>query len=278
MKKRLLGTIAGLAFSAMSIINAHAVPAPEVTYDLVQNIFGFNLEEEGTLRQSLLLAVGMDHTTPESPFNKERIGIPFIVDAGPNFWVNRLKSGERQLEVMVNNALLLMFTKEVIPNQELVARRLLEAAAKQSYWPADFYIAEYNLTNQLTRDYQNPDLVRLPLKDNEALQVVARDTMERFNRCAAIGFAPCQYRIGFWLASNQETIGDGVHVLQQAIATTLADTRYKGRLEGAAINAARVIVQYGEQAGLPEDQITKTAEFIEAMQQDMIVETQDQTQ
>ncbi|MEH6814697.1 MAG: hypothetical protein V7677_19355, partial [Motiliproteus sp.] len=220
--------VAALAFSAALAAPAlaQAVTAPEVTYDRVQEIFGLNLETDESSKKLLLLAVGMDHTSPDSPFANQRIGIPFIVEAGPGYWVSRLKSGERKVEVLVNNALLLMFTDKEIPRKQEVARKLLEVAAESGYWPADFYIADFNLETKLSKDLQKTDYVRLPLRDNEQLRGVAEDTMARLNRCAEIGFAPCKYRIGFWLLGSEQTMPDGINVLKSAITTSIADRRY----------------------------------------------------
>ncbi len=74
--------------------------------------------------------------------------------------------------------------------------------------------------------------------------------MKRYNECAELGFAPCQYRIGFWLANSKKSLNEGLNVLRQAIKTTSKDTRYNGALDGAIIMAAKEIVFKGEQAGL----------------------------
>ena len=114
---RLLGILVALSLSLFSSIAASESnssaekPFPEVTFDKVQEIFGHNLDTDDTVLKTLLLAIGMDHTSTESPHANERIGIPYIVHEGPGYWVARLKSGERKLEVLVNNALLLLFTK-----------------------------------------------------------------------------------------------------------------------------------------------------------------------
>tara|TARA_R110002167_G_scaffold204404_2_gene408475 strand:+ start:6584 stop:7423 length:840 start_codon:yes stop_codon:yes gene_type:complete len=279
MKQRIRHALAALTISAsLAAIPVQAAPAPEVTYDMVQEIFGLNLETEDTALKTLLLAVGMDHTSPDSPFAELRIGIPFIVHDGPNYWVSRLKSGERKVDVLVNNALLLLFTKEEIPRKEEVARKLMELAGGAGYWPADFYIANDNIEKRLSRDYSTPNFVSLPMKDNVELQALAQDTMNRLNRCAGIGFAPCQYRIGFWLVSSPETRSDGVKVLQQAVATSIADKRYKGFLEAPAIMAAEQILLHGKAAGLDDEQITNITEFVSVMREEIAEAAQEPLQ
>ncbi len=215
-------------------------PFPEVTFDKVQEIFGHNLDTDNTMLKTLLLAIGMDHTSKNSPHADQNIGIPYIVHKGLGYWVARLKSGERKLEVLVNNALLLLFTKEEIPKSKETGFALLKSAADRGYWPADYYVAESNLTNHLTMDYTStPSNAGLISKDTKA---IAQDTMACYNRCAEMGFAPCQYRIGFWLSNSPDTLKDGLNILRTAIHTTMNDTRYQGALDGALVMAAKEIV------------------------------------
>lgn len=240
----------------------HTKVAPDVTLDVVQDIFGFNLDNAQGIEKVFLLAVGMDHTTPNSPHADQEIGIPYIVDKGPKYWVSRLQEGHYDLEVIVNNALLLMFTKEEIPGGKEAASKLLGKASEMGYWPADYYVADYNIANYLARDVtelatatngiQDPDLKRL-----------ASETMAKFNSCAELGFAPCQYRLGFWLTSAENTMKDGLEILMHAIKTTLADKRYQGILNGSVIEAAKEVVMKGDLAGI--DKIVRQ-EYLTLMQ------------
>lgn len=252
---KLMTIVAALSLSLISSLAISEVeapmsgkPFPEVTFDKVQEIFGHNLDTDDTVRKTLLLAIGMDHTTTQSPHANQRIGIPYIVHEGPNYWVRRLRSGDRTLEVLVNNALLLLYTKEEIPKAKETGFALLKASAEKGYWPAEYYIAEVNLAEHLTLDYTSatPSTGLL----DKSTKAIARDTMARYNRCAEMGFAPCQFRIGFWLAGSPKTISDGLNILRAAIHTTRADTRYQGVLDSAVIMAAREIVFKGEQAGM----------------------------
>jgi len=223
--------------------------SPEVTLDIVQEIFGHNLDTNDATLRTLLLAIGMDHTTNESPNFKSSIGIPFIVDRGPGYWVERLNSGDHETEVLVNNALLLLFTKEEIAKAKETAFQLMEAAADRGYWPASFYVAENNLTKYLAVDLSDES----PLteeKKSSSIQLIAKDTMNRYNECAKMGFAPCQYRVGFWLVGTKKTLKDGLEVLRLAINTTMKDTRYSDVLDDAIVLAAKEIVFKGEDAGL----------------------------
>lgn len=252
---KLVTIFAALVMSLVSTVaiseegtSGHGKPFPEVTFDKVQEIFGHNLETDDTVLKTLLLAIGMDHTTTKSPHVSQRIGIPYIVHEGPAYWVRRLKSGDGALEVLVNNALLLLYTKENIPKAKETAFSLLKASAEKGYWPAEYYIAEVNLAEHLTQDYASAT-PSTGLMD-KTTKAIARETMARYNRCAEMGFAPCQFRIGFWLSGSPKSLSDGLNILRAAIHTTRADTRYQGVLDSAVIMAAREIVFKGEQAGM----------------------------
>lgn len=244
---------AGLSLISTLAISESEPPVPgkaipEVTFDKVQEIFGHNLDTDDTMLKTLLLAVGMDHTSSNSPHAEQDIGVPYIVHRGAGYWVARLKTGERALEVLVNNALLLLFTKEEIPNAKETGVALLIAAADKGYWPADYYVAEINLANHLTMDYTIASPKTGLIKGD--VKAIAQDTMARYNRCAEMGFAPCQYRIGFWLSNSPQTLKDGLDVLRTAIHTTMNDTRYQGALDRALVMAAKEIVFKGDQVGM----------------------------
>ena len=234
---------------------------PEVTFDKVQEIFGFNLNTQDTTLKSLLLAVGFDHTAVNSPNVKQDIGIPYIVKKGPGYWIDKLKNGDYEVDVLVNNALLLLFTKEEIPGGGDTALSLMKIASTKGYWPADFYIADINLKKYLMSPPENEGK---SLKiQSDRVKVIAEDTLDRFSRCAEIGFAPCQYRIGFWLSNSKGTIVDGIAVLRKAIDTTLNDKRYEGSLNAAMVKAAEIIVFNGEQVGMNTDIRTQYVELIQ---------------
>src|SRR5690554_3140903 len=154
--KRLVGSLClvGAMMAEPVLASSEALPGkpfPEVTFDLVSGIFGHNLDTSEERLQTLLLAIGMDHTTPTSPHFEEEVGIPFIVHYGPNHWVNRLTSGDMSVDVLVNNALLLLFAEADIPNREQAAFDLMKMASDKGYWPADYFVAETNLLNHLVR-------------------------------------------------------------------------------------------------------------------------------
>ncbi|MDN3385101.1 hypothetical protein QL995_20970 [Pseudoalteromonas sp. APC 3358] len=224
-------------------------PSPDVSFEKVEGIFGQNINTSDSTLKMLLLAIGMDHTAVHSPHFSQSIGIPFIADRGPEYWVSRLKSGETELEVIVNNALLLLFTKESIPDGHNAALKLMTVAAERGYWPAEFYVAEKSLMERLVHDFSKPS-PRTGKIQAESQRALAQATMDRFSRCAQMGFAPCQYRVGFWLSAGNSTKRQGLGVLRQAIQTTMKDTRYKGILDGALILAAQEIVRSGEEAGI----------------------------
>lgn len=258
----LVGAMTIAAPASASSETPSGKPFPEVTFDRVSEIFGHNLDTSEERLQTLLLAIGMDHTTPTSPFLEEEVGIPFIVHYGPNHWVNRLTSGDMSVDVLVNNALLLLFAEADIPNREQAAFDLMKSASKKGYWPADYFVAETNLLNHLVR---GPD-VAIPMAatiETSGLKQVARDTMDAFSRCAEIGFAPCRYRIGFWLSNSQQTLQDGLKVLQAAIDVNLKDTRYEDKLDGALVAAAHELAVRGEAIGLDSDTVAQYRKLID---------------
>lgn len=231
-------------------------PFPEVTFDRVSKIFGHNLDTDDGRLKTLLLAIGMDHTTPSSPHTEQKVGIPFIVHYGPDYWVERLTGGETSVDVLVNNALLLLFAEAEIPNREQAAFDLMERAADSGYWPAAYFVAETNLLTHLVREPEISTPTSLQI-DHSGQERLAQETMAAYNRCAEIGFAPCQFRIGFWLINSPENLSDGLRVLQVAIDTSLKDTRYDGVLDNVVANAANQVVTQGGVIGLDSAAISQ---------------------
>lgn len=241
--------MAGAVAEAGPPVYASPKPVPDLEPGQVQAIFGSNLETSKEELELLLLAVAMDHTSPNSPNINHNIGIPYIVGNGPKYWVNRLEQGDRSVDVLVNNALLLLYTKEEIPGGNELANDLLRAAASAGYWPADYYVAEIQLKENLVRDEKQFSLTANSIVDVHQKQI-AQDTFSRLSRCAEIGFAPCQYRVGFWLLAEDERISDGVKALRQAVKTTLEDQRYNGVLDSLVSSAATMVAHYHKAAGL----------------------------
>lgn len=238
--------ISQLTFS----IHANSRTAPDVTFDKVKPIFGFNLDSEDPTLRNLLLAISMDHTSEKSPYADQNIGIPFIVDREPDYWAGRLAEDEKwETEVLVNNALLLLFADQNIPNAKEHAMKLMQGAAAQGYWPADFYIADMNIRNVLSRNTSEFRVVNGSFEMSK-YQDIAQDTITRLNNCAAVGFAPCQFRIGFWLSGSEKTLSDGITVLRAAIQTTLKDKRYTGILENYIAQASNIIISKGAEVGI----------------------------
>lgn len=249
---------------ADSEVNTTIKETPDVTFDRVQAIFGFNLDSTNTKLRTLLLAIAMDHTSKNSPHIHEHIGIPFIVDKGPNYWVSRLAAGDRSLEVLVNNALLYLFAKEALPNAEETALKLFESAADDGYWPADFYVAETYLENELTRNYSNLPPLRAEM--DAMSQQTAKTAMVHLNRCAEVGFAPCQYRIGFWLMQSPKSLNDGIRVLMVAVDSTVKDSRYGTDLKGALSNAARTIIEHHSETNIESNVVEAYVGLLDSLE------------
>lgn len=221
--------------------------APEVTEERIQAIFMNNLKTKEPTLSGLLLAIAIDHTSKGSPHIHEEVGIPYIVSKTPLYWGGRLKDGDEDIDVLVNNALLLLFTDHDIPDSVNIAYILLHKAADKGYWPADFYIAERNLVSYFI-DVGTEQNQLLP----EELMVIGNNTMDRYNNCASMGFPLCKFRIGFWLSGSDDSLADGIKVLRDAIDTTLKDRRYKEELDTAVVMAATLIIDKGEQVGVDE--------------------------
>ena len=251
--------IAAFAVSILASPWSMAVPnlqvsgkaSPDVSFDRVEKVFGYNLNTSDPISTNLLLAIGMDHTSANSPSKDLDIGIPFIIDKGPGYWVDRLSRKDYAIDVLVNNALILLFSIEDIPDSEATASKVLAAAADKGYWPADYFIADTAINDELTRNFNAFSVVPYAISADQKKET-ARQTMKKLNRCAAIGFAPCQFRIGFWLSNSPSSLKDGIGVLREAIKTALKDNRYMGVMNGTVVMAAQLIVVQGGRVGLDD--------------------------
>ncbi len=227
--------------------------SPDVSFEKVKSIFGDNINPTDTHLKLLLLAVAMDHTSTASTFKNQKIGIPYIVETGPGFWVGRLKNGDRTLEVLVNNALLLLFSKENIHNRKQGVDYLMRLAEAENYWPATFYLAETQLSQKLTIDYDNQGVLSGRITGNT--RKTAQEVMTRYNRCAEIGFSPCQIRIGLWLASSPGSANDSIRVLRAAIQSTLSDPRYGDTVDPLLKQSAMIILAKKKELNINNDEI-----------------------
>lgn len=232
------------------------MPAPHVSEEAFKDIFGEQLAKANGLKQQLLLAVAFDHTTEASPFQDQNIGIPYIVEFTPQYWVKLLALGDRSIDTLVNNALFLMFSKDRAPDADLAAIKLLNAAASQGYWPADFYLAEYQLKKHLVKQSESFQVVSSMLGNPETY-AIAQDTMKKLNSCAEIGFAPCQFRIGLWMSHSPKTLKDGIEILRNAIQIALMDKRYNGIIDDSVALASGVIANHGFKVGLSETELSE---------------------
>lgn len=242
-----------LSLSSNAASIASVKHSPDVSFEKVKAIFGENINPTDTHLKLLLLAVAMDHTSTASTFKNQKIGIPYIVEKGPGFWVGRLKNGDRSLEVLVNNALLLLFSKENIHNRKQGVDYLMRLAEIENYWPATFYLAETQLSRKLTIDYENPGILTGKITGNT--KKTAQEVMARYNHCAEIGFSPCQIRIGLWLASSPDSANDSIRVLRAAIRSTLSDPRYGDTLDPLLRQSAMIILAKKNEFHINNDEI-----------------------
>ena len=246
MKFRIISLIAALIFSSISFVAianvvAPAKNSPDVSFEKVQEIFGNNVNPTDSTLKLLLLAIAMDGTATTSTFKDQKIGIPYIVETGPSYWVNKLKAKDHSLDVLVNNALILLFAKEDISNREKGAAYLMQLAEEKSYWPASFYLAEKQLASQLVVDYGKPNPLTGKITSDEKIKL-ATETMKRYNLCADVGFSPCQFRIGFWLANSPRNIESAIPVIRTAVKSTISDPRYGDSTDAFMILAANILL------------------------------------
>jgi hypothetical protein len=221
--------------------------APNVTLEDVKAIFGDNLETKDPSLNELLLAIGIERTSESDQFQELRVGIPYIVDSTPDYWAQKLASGNRDIDTLVNSALLILFTDNNIPKSEQIVANLLGQAASLGYWPASTYMA-----NIYGRELSRHALIT-PMKTEDRIhksREIAQYRMDHLNACAEAGFAPCQYQIGFWLSESTEQVGNGFTVLREAVRTTLSDSRYSGYVDHNFKEAISYIYNRGEEFGL----------------------------
>lgn len=197
--------------------------APNATEQEVRSIFGGRLEEGDRAENLLLLAIAFDHHAEKSPTQTLKIGIPFITKTGPAYWVRLLQqeSNSPSLDTLVNNALILTFTAD--PSYPIEVRReaagkMLAIAAKRNYWPAQVYLAERQL--QVWNQRDKP----IPATGEAAAEV--EEVFNYLSQCSRIGFAPCQFQLGFWYMQNPASLQAGIDLLRAGIEVVRRDRRY----------------------------------------------------
>lgn len=232
--------------------------SPNITEASVKKIFGNNLDTADSLNKGFLMAIALDHTAPDSPNINQNIGIPYIIDRTPGYWGNRLSQGDETVEVLVNNALLFMFTDHGIDKSkaEKAIQYLMVKAEQKGYWPATYYLAEQGLQKHFIRNTENKI-------DDPRLMEKAKVTMERFMQCAGIGFAPCNFRAGFWMSASDKTLKDGISILQNAVNIAIRDTRYAGELDEMVLKASTLIVDKGAEVGMLDNDRAKYVQIIQ---------------
>lgn len=229
-----------LAFSLPGVLHAKddlIAQTGSVEFNEVTAMFSDNLVPKETLLRDLLLAIAIDHTASNAPDQVKLIGIPYILDKGIKYWARQLAKTPAPLDAIINNALFLLFSKERNKKSQSAALKLMKMAAHLNYWPAKYYIAEKNLEHHLSADYAGtPEAIT-----DRHLKNIARTTMRYYTDCAKRGFAPCQYRIGTWLITNNNQAKDGIKALQSAIQISSDDFRYQDMFDIRRAHAAFII-------------------------------------
>lgn len=228
--------------------------APDIEQGDIDALFGSRLETGERQDNLLLLAMAFDHQSESSPTRDQNIGIPFIVDAGAGFWVRALQEGDTHLDVLVNNALLLLYLNE--PGASMEERRhvadiLMEVASSQGYWPADVYLVEHAISGW-------SDQVDAPIPlglEQATISEAEREALfNRLSSCARIRFAPCMFRLGFWYLSDPSKHEAGVVLLRGAVEITRRDRRYLSSAESLMDMQAALAVFQDPMIDMPSDQ------------------------
>ncbi|EIF42786.1 hypothetical protein DOK_12001 [gamma proteobacterium BDW918] len=252
-----LATLAGMGQSAKADSAPLLSPsslAPNVSLEEVKDVFGDNLDVMTGELQELMLAIALERTDTSSSFKSHRIGIPYIVYDSPESWLGRYRSGDRSVDTLVNMALLMVLSKSKTDETTRVGADLLRKASEQGYWPASSYTASNYLRQAvLIGEGIGVQGMQSESAEGDRILKLGQMALDQLNNCADANFAPCQYKIGFWLADSADKAADGVRVLRHAVKVTLEDRRYQGYVDESFEQAVRVIYRAGEAAGLSEE-------------------------
>ena len=203
---------------------------PNPTEQDLQEVFGDRLEHGNRAASLLLLAIAFDQQSKNSPTRQEQIGIPYIATAGPGYWVRLFQQETtRSLDTVVNVALILTYAKDqnfTGDERDQAAIKLLSVAAIRDYWPAQVYWAERQLQAWQQR------AIPTPMKGNEGeISDEALRTFQYLSDCARIGFAPCQFQLGFWYLQDVTTREAGIELLSAGVEVARRDPRYLSSAE-----------------------------------------------
>lgn len=228
--------------------------APDIEQSDIDALFGSRLDAGERQDNLLLLAMAFDHQSESSPTRDQNIGIPFIVDAGAGYWVRALQEGDTNLNVLVNNALLLLYLNE--PGASMEERRhaadlFMQVASSQGYWPADVYLVERAISGWTDQvDAQIP----LVLEQATISEVEREALFNRLSSCARIRFAPCMFRLGFWYLTDPSKQEAGEDLLRGAVEIARRDRRYLSSAESMMDMQAALTVFQDPMITMPDDQ------------------------
>jgi len=217
--------LAGVVLSCSALISTSAIATeslsvPNPSKAEVEEIFGDRFSSLDRAEELFLMAVGFDNLAADAD-TAPPIGIPYIVrGGGAGYWAMLYMQGERSTEVLVNNALILLFMQSPAGTEaqrEAGAMKLLEQAAQQGYWPADVYIAQSSIARSIDKSLpQLPSLVANLKRAHAALM-----------RCANVQFAPCQIDLGVWMMTGDVDGTESARLLlQRGLDIAARDTRY----------------------------------------------------
>ena len=216
--------ISFLVSAALVLPVSAETSTPNVRKQDVEERFGERLENASRSESLLLLGIALDTVNANSNFKGQQIGIPYLVGDGAGYWALLLTQGIQSVDVLVNNALMLLFADKddkSLSQAERVAAavKLLTAAEAEGYWPATAYLAEhyFNLASQAVQPPMMPDS-----KIQNGYRKVAFDW---YRACAETGFAPCHFKVGLWYVADQK-VEAGLPFLKAGVELVRRDKRY----------------------------------------------------
>lgn len=221
---RLAKAIAFVLVGAVLALPAVAqITVPEIRKQDVEERFGQRLKNATRAENLLLLGIALDTVNAESPFKDREIGIPYLVGDGAGYWALLLSQGDRSVDVLVNNALMLLFADkgdEVMPqiDRTAAAVKLLTLAQREGYWPASAYLAEHYF--ELAAQPVLP-----PLIPDHIQSRYRKAAFDYYMACTKVGFAPCHLKVGFWYLSDHKGEA-GLSYLKAGIELVGRDKRY----------------------------------------------------
>lgn len=221
---RLAKAIAFVLVGAVLALPAVAqITVPEIRKQDVEERFGQRLKNATRAENLLLLGIALDTVNAESTFKDREIGIPYLVGDGAGYWALLLSQGDRSVDVLVNNALMLLFADKseevLLPVERTTAAvKLLTMAQREGYWPASAYLAEHYFELAVQPVFP-------PLIPDHIQSRYRKAAFDYYMACTKVGFAPCHLKVGFWYLSDHK-VEAALPYLKVGVELVGRDKRY----------------------------------------------------